>query len=287
MDAVDKTVREIKSIRIQGAYHIAIAAIKAWQKAKNKKTATKKLVAARPTEPMLRNSLLFLERDGNARKLIWKLALDQKKIAAFGAEKVPNKGIVYTHCHSSTVNDILIHAKKDGKKFEVHATETRPFMQGQLTAKQLSAAKIPVTFFVDSAARIALKKADVMMIGADAITAEGYVINKIGSELMADTANHYQVPIFVCAHSWKFDPMTVFGFEEEIEKRAAKEIWKNPPKGVKVSNYVFEKIDPKKVTAIISELGVFEPTAFVEEVRKNYRGFSHKFQETEILLKAT
>jgi len=271
MDVVEKTVRDIKSIKIQGAYHVAVAAIKAWQKTKNKQEAAKKLAAARPTEPMLRNALRYLEKMDHAETLLEKLEADQRKIAEIGAEKIKSGMIVYTHCHSSTVNDILVHAKHDRKNFEVHATETRPFMQGRLTATQLAAAKIPVTLFVDSAARLAMKKADVMMIGADAITAEGYVINKIGSELMAETANHYQVPVFICTHSWKFDPLTVFGFEEKIEKRAAKEIWERVPRGVKISNYVFEKVDPNKIAAIISELGVFKPEAFVEEVRKSYR----------------
>ena len=271
MDAVNKAVQDIKSIKVQGAYHVAIAAIKAWQKAKDKQEAAKKLAAARPTEPMLRNALRYLEKMDHAETLLEKLESDNKKIATFGAEKIFDNMIVYTHCHSSTVNDILIYAKKGGKKFEVHATETRPFLQGRLTAEQLAHAKIPVTFFVDSAARLAIKKADVMMIGADAISAEGYVINKIGSELMADTANHYQIPIFVCTHSWKFDPLTVFGFEEEIEKRATKEIWSRPPHGVKISNYVFEKVDPNKITAVISELGVFKPETFVEEVKKSYK----------------
>ena len=271
MDVVEKTVHDIKSIKIQGAYHIAVAAIKAWQKAKNKQEAAKKLAAARPTEPMLRNALRYLEKMDHAETLLKKLEADQQKIAEIGAEKIRSGMIVYTHCHSSTVNDILVRAKHEKKIFEVHATETRPFMQGRLTATQLAAAKIPVTFFIDSAARLALKKANVMMIGADAVTAEGCVINKIGSELMAEVANSYQVPIFVCTHSWKFDPLTVFGFEEEIEQRATKEIWETPPRGVNVSNYVFEKVDPNKIAAIISELGVFKPVVFVEEVRKSYR----------------
>src|SRR3989344_4927968 len=241
MDVVEKTVRDIKSIKVQGAYHIAIAAVKAYMKAKDKKKAVKKLVASRPTEPMLRNSLMYVEKMGGGKELLMKLEEDLKKIIEYGSEKIKDGMIVYTHCHSSIVNDILIHAKKSGKKFEVHVTETRPFFQGRLTAKQLSAARIPVTLFVDSAARLALKKADLMMIGADAITAEGYVINKIGSELVADVANNYQIPVFVCTHSWKFDPKTIFGFDEEIERREAKEIWKNPPRGVKISNYVFEK----------------------------------------------
>lgn len=271
MDFVDRTARDIRNLKIQGAFRVALAAVKAMTTAKNKRKAERKLLATRPTEPMLRNSLKYLRKYPKTKNLVAKLRTDEEKIIRYALEKVPDKGIVYTHCHSSTVNEILKRAKQKKKKFLVTVTETRPFFQGRITAKELAKAKIPVILFVDSAARIAMKKADVMLIGADAITSEGIVINKMGSELMADVANHYQIPIYVCTHSWKFDPTTVFGFEEKIEKRATKEIWKKPPKGVHVSNYVFEKIDPNKISGIISELGVFKPTTFVEEVRKNYK----------------
>jgi ribose 1,5-bisphosphate isomerase len=270
MDFVDRTVRDIRKLKIQGAFKIALAAIKAWETAKDKRKAERKLFASRPTEPMLRNSLAYLKKYGKTKELIAKLKSDQEKIIQYAVGKVPQKGIVYTHCHSSTVNEILKKAKHKGKKFLVTVTETRPFFQGRITAKEMAKAKIPVILFVDSAARLAMKKVDVMLIGADAITAEGVVINKIGSELMSEVANNYKIPIYVCTHSWKFDPQTVLGFEEKIEKRAAKEIWNRHPKGVSISNYVFEKVDPNKITAIISELGVLKPNVFVEEVKKTY-----------------
>ena len=271
MDVVEKTVRDIKSMKIQGAENIARAAIIAWQKAKDKKFAAEKLAKARPTEPMLRNVLKYLEKFGNAEELLKKLDKDRKKIEEIGSKKIQNNFIVYTHCHSSTVTSILKRAKREGKKFEVYVTETRPFFQGRITAKELAKEKIPVTLFVDSAVRLALKKANVMLIGCDAITAEGIIINKIGSELFAEVANKYDVPVYVATHSLKFDPLTFFGFEVEIEKRASKEVWKNPPKGVKISNYVFEKINPKLITGIISELGILKPETFIQEVKKVYK----------------
>ena len=143
-------------------------------------------------------------------------------------------------------------------------------MQGRITAKDLSNEKIPVTLFVDSAMRLAIKEADMCFIGADAITSDFKVINKIGSELAADTAKHFNVPFYVVTDSWKFDPQTIFGAEEPIEKRSSREIWDKVPKGVKISNYIFEKINPKTINGVISELGVLSLQNFVKTVQTNY-----------------
>jgi len=270
MNVVDKTFRKIRSYKILGAEKIAEAAIVAWNKAEDKRYAEEKLSKARPTEPMLRNVLKYLSVYGNAKELLVNLKLDIKKIAKIGAKKIRDGMIVFTHCHSSTVESILKEAKREGKKFEVYVTETRPLYQGRTTAKNLAKARIPVTLFIDSAARLALKKADIMLIGADAITSEGIVINKIGSELFANIANKYEVPVYSCTHSWKFDAGTVFGFEEKIEKLMKRKIWTKPPRRVKINSYAFERIKPDVISGIISELGIYKPEVFVEEVKKNY-----------------
>ena len=181
-----------------------------------------------------------------------------------------HKSIVFTHCHSNTVIAIFKEAKKERKNFTVYNTETRPLFQGRLTAKELSREGISVRHFIDSAARLALKEVDLMLIGADAITSEGKVINKIGSEMFAEFAEKFDIPVYSCTDSWKFDPKTVFGYEEEIEKRGAREVWAEAPKGVIVDNCVFEKINPDLITGIISELGVYKPTIFIEEVKRTY-----------------
>jgi ribose 1,5-bisphosphate isomerase len=191
-------------------------------------------------------------------------------IEEIAAHKIKNKMIVFTHCHSSTVRDALIRAKKQGINFEVHNTETRPVFQGRITAKELAKAGIPVTHYVDSAARLALKKSDLMLLGADAITADGKVINKIGSELIGEVADRYDIPIYICTDSWKFDPRTIFGKETEIEERPAKEIWSGAPKKVKIANYAFEKINPDIITGIITELGIYRPAILLEEIKKAY-----------------
>ena len=122
--------------------------------------------------------------------------------------------------------------------------------------------------YCDSAARLALKKADLVLFGADAIQSDGKIINKIGSELFLEIAHKYDIPCFCCAVSWKFDPMTVYGVDEPIENRRREEVWDAAPKNVTIMNPAFEVVDPGLVTGVISELGVFRPEVFVDQVRR-------------------
>ncbi len=292
-----KVVKDISTLKIQGAENVAkqgakaIYAILKSNKHRNSrelwhdlKLGRTMLFKSRPTEPALRNAINYLfhnlhHDDVNTMKheLNYRLKKVQnhfkeskQKIIEYGSRKIKNGMVIFTHCHSSTVTGILIKSKKKKKRFEVHNTETRPLFQGRITAKELSSHRIKVTHFVDSAARLALKKCDLMLIGCDAITSTGKVINKIGSEMFAETANKYEIPVFVCTNSWKFDPHTLFGYDEEIEKRYFKEVWPNKPKGVKILNYAFEKINPELITGIISELGVYNCDGFIREVKRIY-----------------
>ena len=108
------------------------------------------------------------------------------------------------------------------------------------------------------------------MIGADAITSEGKVVNKIGSRTFAYIAKSLGIPVYICTNSWKFDPETIFGFEEPIEERSPEEVWDNPPNGVTVRNPAFEMIEPTLIEAVISELGVYRSDVLLEVVKERY-----------------
>lgn len=268
----NKICKDIKTLKIQGAENVAIAAAKALL-LRHDIFAVKKLISLRPTEPCLRNTIKFILSYENIEEGV-KEALKhfdyaQNKIAEIGSKLIKNKMTVFTHCHSNTVINILSYAKKQGKMFKVYCTETRPLFQGRITAKQLTKLKIPVTLFIDSAAKFALKKADIVFFGADAITSTK-IYNKIGSEMFAIIAKQYGVPLYIATDSWKFDAKAIYGEEEKIEIRATKEIWPNAPKGVKILNPAFEKIDPQLVTGIISELGLFMKESFIAVLKEKY-----------------
>lgn len=288
-------VSDIKKLKVQGAQNVAKASLRALilvAKASNKKpkdkflkdieNAKKILFDTRPTEPLMRNVLNYATNGIIDEKNTYSAMVERQKflekrfkdteskIEIYGSKKIFHNSVVFTHCHSSSVMRIIKMAHHMKKNIHVLNTETRPLFQGRKTATELAKLGIPVTHFVDSAARLALKKADIMLIGADAISSEGKVVNKIGSELFAEIAYKYDVPIYVCSDSWKFDPLSVHGYEELIEERDPKEVWNKAPKGINISNLAFERVKPDLVTGIISELGIFKPEIFVQEVKARY-----------------
>jgi ribose 1,5-bisphosphate isomerase len=289
---LESTIKKICNLEIQGAETIAISAVTCFRDSmlglKEDKdllnklyNIRKKILSARPTEPCMRNALDYLFYDLNggeikpqiskrADKVLEHFRTAQETISDIGSQKIKKGMVVFTHCHSSTVIHVLKKAHSQGKRFEVYNTETRPMWQGRKTAKELSDYGIPVTHFVDSAARVALKESDVMLIGAESITNEGKIINKIGSEMFAEVARALDVPVYSCTDSWKFDVKTVFGFDIQIEKRHEQEVWKDKPKGVKINNFAFEIVRPELLNGVISELGIFNSVVFIEEIKRNY-----------------
>jgi len=288
---VKKTFRDISSLKIQGAEAVAKASIVALKDfvlanrsvQKNKflrefSAAKKLLVSARPTEPQLRNALkhAVTNAEGSDTRALKENLLSglqatlsrmkeiKTQLAEIGSRKVPSNSVIFTHCHSSSVVSVLQQAKKSRKKFVINNTEARPRYQGRIMARDMNKLGVKVNHYVDSAVRLALKKADVAFFGCDAITPTR-IINKIGSELFAEVAERYDVPLYIVTSSWKFDPETIFGFSEPIEERNYQEIWPGKTKNVKIHNPAFEAIEPKLVTGIISELGVFKHQNFIEE----------------------
>lgn len=277
-----ETIQKIKSLEIQGAERVAIAGVKAFaiklEKTQDRKELKKyyiELKNTRPTEPALRNGLRYCfenykENPDVANKVINHFKESHKKIARYGAKKIQDGMIVFTHCHSSTVVSVLLEAAKQGKKFTVYNTETRPRFQGRITAENLSKAGIEVLHFVDSAGRSMLRKSDIYLFGCDAITSEGKLINKIGTEMLAEAANDCRIPAYSCTNSWKFAVTTLHGFEEKIEQRHPDEVWENPPKNVRIINPAFEITPPDIFTGVITELGIYKPETFVHAVKEAY-----------------
>ncbi len=291
--AFDQTMKDIKSLKIQGSSKVRKASVNALKQFVSKSRA-KTLVAfrnelqnhclailkTRPTEPETRTALRIVLKAGSLHsrdfqevkthvlKTIKDYEKDRKdameKIALYGSRLIQKGDTVMTHCHSNTVEEIL---KKAKKKIEmVYCTETRPRFQGRITAENLAKAGIPVTLIVDGAADRYMHPVDKVFVGCDAVLSDGSVVNKIGTNHIAQSAKKHHNPFFVCTSSHCFDPATYFGFEEKIEERDYGEVWDKPPKKVKIRNPAFDITDAFYVQSIITEIGVFDPENFALEM---------------------
>jgi len=209
----NKIVQDIKKIRIQGAKNIAKKALYAYLLIPTT-SSRKKLLSARPTEPMLRRVLDFAKTK-SSKEILEHLKFSQEKINKSVFKLIKKGDIIFTHCHSSTVVEALVYAKQKGKRFEVYNTETRPLFQGRKTFRDLKKVGIKTTMFVDAAAQVALtkkqgtKKVTKVFLGADALLKEG-VINKIGSGMFSKIAYENKIPVFIIADSWKYSFLRKF-----------------------------------------------------------------------------
>ncbi len=265
MDKFEKICNDIKSVKIQGATNVAKAGIEAYC-LRPKKNSIKVLSSLRPTEPMLFNSLKVIQKS-SVENVINHFENAQKFINHYVQKTIQNGQVIFTHCHSSTLANALIEAHKNKKSFSVINTETRPLYQGHLTSRQLSRAGIKVSMSIDSAILEDIKKSDIIMLGADAITKKG-VLNKIGSGLIAKISKDLKKPLYIITDSWKFSSKRI-----PIEKRSWKEIWPKSPKKVNIENPAFEWIPKNQVSYIISELGILSHKDFIKSAKKSLKNY--------------
>ena len=208
-----------------------------------------------------------------------RLSLSSVKISAIneaigrnGAGLVPDGKTVLTHCNAGalatagygTALGVIRAAVAAGKKIDVFADETRPFLQGaRLTAWELQHDGIPTTIITDNMAGHFLKSGRIgcVVVGADRIAANGDVANKIGTYSVAVLAKENDVPFYVAAPVSTLDLSLASGDEIPIEERAASEVTHVQgvavaPDGISVANPAFDVTPNRYVTAIITERGV-------------------------------
>ncbi len=201
---------------------------------------------------------------------------DARQCAAIGragAELIRDGDRVLTHCNTGalatagigTALGAITTAWDSGKKISVWVDETRPYLQGaRLTAFELAHAKIPHSLITDSTAALLMSKkmVDLVIVGADRITARGDVANKIGTYGLAILAKEHGIPFYVAAPLSSVDFAMKDGSEIPIEERPAAEVLNvngKPiaPAGTKALHYGFDVTPHRYISAIITESGVF------------------------------
>ena len=296
----------IRSMKIRGAGRIARSAANALKIASEMytgntlneyieyiKTIADVLLNTRPTAVSLPNAINFVISrlmrkidyisdveearnivEGAASEFIVRSKEALKLIGVIGAKRIRDEDVILTHCNSSAALSVIMKAYEEGKNIKVFATETRPKFQGIITVKTLASKGIDVTLIPDSAVRLIMKKVDKVIVGADAVAANGAVVNKIGTSQIALAAHEARVRVFVAAETYKFSPATVTGELIIIEERKPSEVvstafLEEHPK-IRVRNPAFDVTPADYIDAIITEKGVIPPQAAILILKEEY-----------------
>jgi methylthioribose-1-phosphate isomerase len=265
-------VRGAPAIGIFGAYGVALAAQLHSGSAFDE--AAKRIREARPTAVNLAYAvdrvLARVDRDylAEANAIHAEQRDVDARIGRFGAEVLPRKGNVMTHCNAGpiatggegTALAAIIAAHRAGKSLHVFVDETRPLLQGaRLTMFELREAGVPCTLITDSAAAVTMqrKKIAAVVVGADRIARNGDTANKIGTYGVAIMAAHHGIPFYVAAPRSTFDFAMASGMEIPIEERSPDEIRITPDDPA--YNPAFDVTPGRLITGIITEYGVLQP----------------------------
>ncbi|MDM7994241.1 MAG: S-methyl-5-thioribose-1-phosphate isomerase [Acidobacteriota bacterium] len=206
-----------------------------------------------------------------------------RRMGRYGQELIPANAQVLTHCNAGalatagygTALGVIRAAVEAGKRIEVFADETRPFLQGaRLTAWELQKDNIPVTVITDNMAGFMMQKGKIscIVVGADRIAANGDVANKIGTYSVAVLAKENGVPFYVAAPMSTLDLTLPDGSHIPIEERDPEEVRKImgvpvTPIDARVANPAFDVTPNRYVHAIITDRGVARPP-FQESLRE-------------------
>ena len=292
---IKKIYDDIKNLNIQGATNVAIATLEGMKmyinvsNEKEKEPFYKELIEvgrelslARDNEPMAKNGVTFVEYsfgqlysdlpelntmkrevDKLCDQFLDMVAKSKKDLLEKSSNFFGNFTKVFTHCHSSTAESLIISMSKEKKNFKAVCTETRPKLQGRITAQNLLNGGVDTTLIADSAAESFIigrgsVPVEILFIGCDMITSGGHTVNKIGSWGIGMAAHYADKPMYVVTPILKMDPDSYI-HNLKIEIRESSELWENAPVGLHMYNPAFEIVDSKLITGYVTELGIIRP----------------------------
>ncbi len=313
ISTLSEMVNAIKIMQVRGAPLIGVAAAYGIALAMqvntgdvNLQLAANSLIASRPTAVNLQwavsrmvAGLQGMPQEGRvkwawaeAKKMAEEDVAQNQAIGQYGlkiiqdhAQKKSNQTIhILTHCNAGWLATVdygtalaPIYAAHDaGLDVHVWVGETRPRNQGaSLTAWELSQHGVAHTVVADNAVGYLTQQGmvDMVIVGADRVTAKGDVCNKIGTYLRALAAYENHIPFYAAVPSPTIDWMLYHGENIDIEHRHGDELTfmeglhtdgtvqkvRVMPEKSAAFNPAFDVTPAKYVTGIITEKGVFAP----------------------------
>jgi methylthioribose-1-phosphate isomerase len=227
-----KAIKEMKTRAVGQVLLVMYIFLLSKRQNKDLKRVAKIINATRPTLSLKSLTDIVLEWDVSGASLEKSILgfLEMLKVrrieqAKETASLLQDKDTILTHCNISGLMPLIAQfAKEQGKKISFYVTETRPYLQGsRLTAWEIMRAGFDVTIITDNMVAYLLSKGLVskVIVGADHLTLNGDIANKIGTYQIAVVARHFKIPFYViCPPPSRLKS----GSEIKIEIRPADEL---------------------------------------------------------------
>lgn len=179
-----------------------------------------------------------------------------RDVAGLASDLIREGMTVMTHSYSDTVLAALLVAKRAGRQIEVICTESRPICEGTMLATKLGREGIHATLIPDAAMLSCLPHAQLVLVGADAVTSKG-LVNKTGTSILALAAQKRKKDIYALCASAKFLPAR-YRPPEEAPKDPA-EIMSESVPNVSVRNFYFDVTPLTWLTGVVTEQRRMKP----------------------------
>ncbi|MBD3215623.1 MAG: hypothetical protein GF311_23635 [Candidatus Lokiarchaeota archaeon] len=164
-----------------------------------------------------------------------------------------DKLIIGTHCHSGVVRKAILEARDYISQVIVDKTE--PEQQGVLTAYQLIQEGIPVKLINLSQFGFEFRKINLFMFGIDAVSADGVVLNKMGTRMIATLAKTKDLPVYFLGATYKYARKTLLGGLVKVERRKVEEKILFNHLGIGLASHLDKKVNINGTSRKLLETG--------------------------------
>ncbi|GAX82766.1 hypothetical protein CEUSTIGMA_g10192.t1 [Chlamydomonas eustigma] len=210
---------------------------------------------------LIERGILFAETSTRARV----------SIAELGSRFLRPNSVVLVHGYSRVVLSVLQRAAAQGTHFSVIVTEGRPDASGLKMARALDEMSIPTTLILDSGVAFSMERADMVMVGAEAVVENGGIVNKLGTYQIAVCAKACNKPFYVAAESYKFCRIYPLTQKDLPEERTPCDLGPLVPQKVQVDTPSRDYTPPLYIGLLVTDLGVLTPAAVSDELIQLYQ----------------
>ena len=292
--SADHVIQEIENMNVKGGSPFGRASAWAYKLAIQQEDLTdldmiiarfevlkNKMNELKPTMATINNTSSIIEKTLNSNKnksieeikeIIVKVADNiinysfeaVDKVGKFGATFIKDGDIILMHSYSSTLMAIFIEAANQEKNFKVICTESRPLRESRNAVNILQDLNIETTFISDASVYEFLPTVDYVIMGADTLSVDGAVANKMGTAQIAKLALFCKKPVYIASELYKLSLRTQEGYPIELERRTQWELVNEDDfktaDNLEVINQFFDLTPAIDIKAIITEFGFLNPS---------------------------